>query len=284
LFFGSFDAMRMRVANDIVSLALRRYLADQAIPHQLSAPITFTESDRLDLTIGGRRCIPVAQLVCGEVVDEDWVYLPDQRGAGLYRDVDLYLFFRLKGEVTRSRDETDEVIFAGDPACLVHQMPDLWASPDHWDGLDQLAVKTDASDTVKLTLHGLDQQRAYTRFHLETLPRRRMVIESGLYTLGAVCAKSYPTGPVGLFSPTLEDLHLIHPYAWGNIWVYGREIEALGYITKAAFDQGAEKISGTEMVSANPCLGEIDYLCLPLSALTPLADLFRRARQWAGKN
>ena len=283
LFFDNFDAMRMRVSNNIVSLALRRYLVDQDIPHQLAAPISFTEADQLDLMIGGRRCIPVAQLTCGDAAGDEMVYLPDQRGGGIYRDVDLYLFFRLKANLTRSRDETDELVFAGSPVCLIHQMPEIWASPDHWDGLDRIAVKTDASEVASLTLHGLDQQRAYTRFRLETMPRKRSVVESGLFTLGAVCAESYPTGPVGLFSPTLDDLHLIHPYAWGNIWVYGQEIESLGYITKAAFDLGAEKASGMEMVSANPCLGEIEYLCLPRSALTPLEDLFRRARDWVGR-
>ncbi len=274
LFFGSFDAMRMRVANNIVSLALRRFLVDQEIPHHLAAPISFTEADQLDLMIGGRRCIPTVQLCCGNQEGEDAVYLPDLRGASLYRDVDLYLFYRLKARVTRSRDETDEAIFAGLPACLVHQMPEIWASPDHWDGLDKLAVKTDASDAVRLALHGLDSQRVYTRYDLEALPRKRETIESGLFTLGAVCAAAYPAGPVGIFSPTLDDLHLIHPYAWGNIWVYAEQIEALGYITKAAFDQQAEKRPGPEMVSANPCLGEMDYLCLPLAALTPLEDLF----------
>lgn len=284
LFFGSFDAMRMRVANNIVSLALRRYLLEETVPHQLAAPISFTEADQLDLMIGGRRCIPVAQLTCGEMPAVEVVYLPDQRGAGLYRDVDLYLFFRLKAAVTRSRDETDEVQFSGQPVCLVHQMPEIWASPDHWDGLDRLAIKTDASDMVNLSLHGLDQQRAYTRFSIQALPRTRAVIESGLYTMGAACVEAFPAGPVGIFSPTLDDLHQIHPYAWGNIWVYGQEIEALGYITKVDFDLQAEKESGSEMVSANPCLGEMDYLCLPMSALTPLEDLFSRARQWVGED
>ena len=283
LFFGSFDAMRMRVANNIVSLTLRRFLVDQEIPHQLAAPISFTESDQMDLMIGGRRCIPAAQLHCGDHAADDLVCLPDQRGASLYRDVDLYLFFRLNARVTRSRDETDEAVFAGLPSCLVHHMPEIWASPDHWDGLDKLAVKTDVSEPVNLALHGLDRQRTYTRIALEAHPRKREAFESGLFTLGAVCAESYPAGPVGIFSPTLDDLHLIHPYAWGNIWVYGEGIEALGYITKADFDQQTDKRSAPEMVTANPCLGDGDYLCLPLAALTPLEDLFDRARQWAGR-
>ena len=282
LFYHSFDALRMRVAYNIVSLALRRYLAEEAVPHQLAAPISFTEADQYDLVIGGRRCIPAAQLVCSGQAGNT-VYLPVQRGGSMYRDVDIYLFFNLAARVTRSRDETDEIRFAEQPVCLVHQMPEMWASPDHWDGLDRLAIKTDASEKLNLTLHGLDQERVYRNFILETLPRKRKVVESGLFTLGATSAESYPTGPVGIFSPVLDDLHLIHPHTWGNIWVYGQAITGLGYITKAAFDRLSAKVTGLEMESTNPCLGEDEYLYVPLSALTPLEDLFQRARDWTGQ-
>jgi hypothetical protein len=273
LFFHSFDAMRLRVSNNIVSLALRRYLAGEEIPHQLAASISFTEADQYDLTIGGRRCIPAAQLACGDP-REDQVYLPIQRGGSLFRDVDIYLFFRLAANVTRSWDETEEILFAGKPVCLVHQMPEMWASPEHWDGLDRLAVKTDTSGRVILSLHGLDLHRAYRKFDLETSPRRRIVLKTGLFSIGAASAESYPAGPIGLFSGLLDDLHLIHPHTWGNIWVYGDSITGLGYITKAAFDRQARRVSGPEMESTNPRLGEDDYLCVPRSALTPLDDLF----------
>jgi hypothetical protein len=111
-------------------------------------------------------------------------------------------------------------------------MPEIWASPDHWDGLDRLVIKTDSSTPLHLTLHGQDKQRAFASYQLKRMPRKRLVVESGFFTIGAV----------GIFSPILDDLQLIHPYAWGNIWVYGREIEGIGSITKAAFDQQSERV------------------------------------------
>jgi hypothetical protein len=101
--------------------------------------------------------------------------------------------------------------------------------------------------------------------------------------MGAVCTDTFPIGPVGIFSPTLDEVHLVHPYAWGNIWVYGRAIEGIGYITKAAFDQQSERVPGDEIDSHNPCLGEMDYQVVSSDALTPLEDLFSRARDWAGR-
>ncbi|MBN2044650.1 MAG: hypothetical protein JW757_06500 [Anaerolineales bacterium] len=280
LFFHSFDAMRLRAANNIVSLAFRRYLADQDVPHQFAASLSFTEADRYELSIGGRRCIPVAQLVCGDQTGEEMLYLLDQHGRTMYRDVDIYLFFYLFGSVTRSRDETDAALFSGQPVCLVHQTPESWASPEHWDGLGRLVVKSDSSAKVNLGLHGLDQQRGYRRYAVAVPPRKRIVVESSLHALGAVTTQTYPTGPVGLFSPILDDLHLIYPHTWGNIWVYGQKITGLGYITKANFDRQVRKLSGSELASPNPCLGEEETLCIRRSALTPLEDLFQRAREW----
>jgi hypothetical protein len=42
LFLDCFDSMRIRVGNNILSLALRCYLAAENIPHQVAAPISFT--------------------------------------------------------------------------------------------------------------------------------------------------------------------------------------------------------------------------------------------------
>ena len=105
-------------------------------------------------------------------------------------------------------------------------------------------------------------------------------MRTGLYSLGSVHATAIPSGPVGVHSPKLEELHLIHPYQWGNIWVYGESMVILGYITRAAFHQKAEKVTA-EAELPNPCLGDVDLLNLPIEALTPGEDLFTRARAWA---
>ena len=105
-------------------------------------------------------------------------------------------------------------------------------------------------------------------------------MRTGLYSLGSVHATAIPSGPVGVHSPKLKELHLNHPYQWGNIWVYGESMVMLGYITRAAFHQKAEKVP-TEAVLPNPCLGEMELLGLPVYELTPVEDLFDRARAWA---
>ena len=97
---------------------------------------------------------------------------------------------------------------------------------------------------------------------------------------GGVRSSSIPSAPVGFYSPGLDDLHLIHPYQWGNIWVYPRQMMVQGYLTVAAFERQAAFMAGALAAPANPCLEEVDCMAAPLAALTPIEDLFERARAW----
>jgi len=54
LFLDSYDDMRLRVADNIVTLAVRRHLVQEGIPHQAAPAISFSEADRYDIAIGGR--------------------------------------------------------------------------------------------------------------------------------------------------------------------------------------------------------------------------------------
>ena len=158
-------------------------------------------------------------------------------------------------------------------------MPEIWASLESWDGLDRLALKTDTIEPVSLALHGQDRERAHLVYQVDLASRRWVKVRTGLYALGNVHATAIPTGLIGIHSPKLEDLHVIHPYQWGNIWVYGQSLEMLGYITQAGFHQKAEKVQSGER-PLNTCLGDLPLLSLPMDALTPVEDLVRRAREW----
>jgi hypothetical protein len=86
LFLESYDDMRLRVAYNIASLAVRRYLAQESILHQAAPAISFSEADRYDIAIDGWRCVPLAQLDCGQPESEQ-VFLPEETGGRVYRDV-----------------------------------------------------------------------------------------------------------------------------------------------------------------------------------------------------
>jgi len=203
LFLKSYDEMRLRVAENIASLALQRYLAAEKIPHKMVEPLSFVETDRYDITIGGRHCIPVPQMIC-QPSEIEKIYLPAEDRGRLVRDVDIYLFMRLDVILTRSRDEIDWAKLNGKPVYLIHQMPEAWSAPENWVGLDPLALKTDTLEPVSLELHGMGEDRAHQVYTLDLDPRHKMRVESGLYTLGSVHATAVPSGPIGIHSPSFE--------------------------------------------------------------------------------
>jgi len=286
-----FDQMRQRVGDNIVSLAFRRYLVQQSIPHQLVESASFTEPDQLDVSFGGRRCVPFAQLICqrdliqqmhqnSHNLLEGEVYLPEGGTAAVYRDVDIYLFVYLTALVTHSRDEIDQAQINGQPFYILHQLPPHWSMPPKWQPLGEMAYKADVSENVWVELHGQDQHQAYLSQSLVLPPRKRVAEKSRFYTLGAVHTDQVPDGPVGLFSPALKETYLISPHQWGNIWVYGLRIYLAGYVTQAEFNRQARRVDADEVVRVNPCAQTVSFMSLPVSALKPAADLFVRARNW----
>lgn len=287
----SFDQMRQRVANNIVSLAFRRYLVEQGIPYQTLGSAKFNEPDHFDVSFGGRRCVVFAQMICQrehiqqvhqdpEQLLQGAVYLREGGTSAAYRDVDLYLFIYLTALVTRSRDEIDAAHLAGNPLYLLHQMPAHWSMPKKWQPLGETAFKADVSEHVWIELHGQDQHQAYQLKNLVLPPRTRIAEQSQFYALGAVHTDAIPGGPVGVFSSALDETILISPHQWGNIWVYGLRLFLAGYTTQAEFNRLAHRVEGNEVAEVNPCAQAGSFLSVPAESLKPAADLFVRARNW----
>ena len=289
-----FDRMRQRVGDNIVSLAFRGYLDAQNIPYQVAESVNFMQLDWLDVSFGGRRCLPFSQLVCNrtmiqqvhqnpELLLSENVYLPEGAAAAAYRDIDIYLFIHLTGLVTRSRDDVEKAIVAGQPVFLVYQMPEEWSAPAHWRNMGPLVLKTDFSETLMLNLHGQDHQRSYVGHTVELPGRQRVEMERTpeIFTLGALHTTALPSGPLGLHSQQFADTQLVAPFEWGNIWIYVLRMYITGYITQADFFRHARKVNGQDAGRVNPCLQQENLFCLPVSELKPAQDLFVRAANWA---
>jgi len=286
-----FDQMRQRVADNIVSLAFRRYLVRQEIPHQTVESASFTEPDQFDIAFGGRRCVLFAQLICQreliqqvnrapELLLQGNVYLPEGGMAAAYRDVDIYLFVYLTALVTHSRDEVDKAHLAGQPLYIAHQMPARWSMPKIWQPFGEVACKADTMENVWLELHGQDKRQAYHLQNLVLPPRQRISGSSSFFTIGAVHTDVIPSGPVGLFSPALSETYLISPHQWGNIWVYGLNLYLAGYTTQAEFNRLAQRVDAEQVAAVTPCAQSVSFMSIPQAALRPVADLFVRARNW----
>ena len=51
-----YDRLRRVVAGAAVELAFRRYLSEHHIPFEVKGAMPFTDPDRYDVSLGGRRC------------------------------------------------------------------------------------------------------------------------------------------------------------------------------------------------------------------------------------
>ncbi|MEW6404951.1 MAG: hypothetical protein AB1649_24410, partial [Chloroflexota bacterium] len=83
---------------------------------------------------------------------------------------------------------------------------------------------------------------------------------------------------VGIHSP-LQEVHIVNPLEWGNIWVYGLEICLAGYLSRDEFRRRASLIQpGTRVFQYDQT--KTKNLAVRVSDLKPLSDLFQRVLEW----
>jgi hypothetical protein len=292
---NSFDRIRLRAADGIAALAFRRCLAQREVPHQLIPSPNFNQTNGYDPALGGRRCLPVAQLVCrrslirslnqnpGAVLGGK-VFLPEQADWDAYGGEDLMVFAFISALVTRSREATKRALVAGQPLHLLYRMPPAWSLPEQWAPLEILVLKTDLSRPTTLTLHGQDGHQRYLTQQVRLEGHKRTEVSTGLFSVGALEVDHLPMGPLGLHNPTSGETLLAAPYQWGNVWLYALRIVLAGYIRRGDFYRLAERANLAEALVANPCLKDESLLSLPVSALKSLPGLFQKAEAWASQN
>ena len=286
-----YDGLRQAVARGAVELAFRRYLAEQGIPFEIKGAAPFTEPDRYDVILGGRRCDiktflishreqlsqirgdPQALLRAPALVASD-----QHAGTGHSRH-DLYLFAFLSGLLAASIHEQQKAVEAGQPYYLVHVMPETWSRPAGWRPLGRLVLKSESDEKQTVELAGHDRGRGVRSCTVELPARTRVELETDLFSLIYLHIKASPAARIGIHAPMRHETHLIGALEWGNIWVYGLEILLAGYMPYEEFRRRASFLSAGAPVFQYPYTHE-KSLSVPVSDLRPLAELFERMKSW----
>ena len=287
-----YDRLRRIVAGVAVELAFRRYLAEQEVPFDVLGATPFTDPDRYDVSLGGRRCDIKSFLITyrkqisqmkrnPQVVLEAPALVPsDQHAAEGHSANDLYLFAFLPGLIAASREDLQRVIAGRQPHYLIHAMPELWARPHGWNPLGTLAVKSESEQAQTLEIGGQDAGREMRSLQVQVPPRTRVTVEAALFSVAYVHSRTQPEARIGLHSPALQETHLIQAADWGNIWVYGLDIFLAGYLTHEEFSRNASPVlPGTRVFQYDRT--RTKNLAVPVSELKPLAELFERVKDWA---
>jgi len=287
-----YDRLRRNVAGAAVELAFRRYLTDQGIAFEVKAAAPFTEPDRYDVSLGGRRCDIKSFLISqraqiAEIRRDPQVLLKapalvasDQHAGDGHGSRDLYLFAFFLGLVTASPGDLVKVLESGQPHYLIHVLPEAWRRPSKWAPLGRLVLKSEAEAALTLELGGQAAGREIRSCTVELPPRTRLEVETGFFSLAYIHSRSRPGGRVGIHSPVLRETSLVGAPDWGNIWVYGMDMLLAGYMAREEFGRRASFIqAGSRVFQYDQT--HVKNLAVPLSDLKPLCELFERVKDWS---
>lgn len=286
-----YSRLRRIVGGVAVELAFRRYLGEHNIPFDQKGATPFTEPDRYDVALGGHRCdvktfilsrrkqITSLRRNPHQVLRAPALIPADQFESAHATDRDLYLFAFLLGLTTLSPDDLQKAIQAGLPVYLVHPLRAEWARPQVWGSLSRLSLKSECGAPVQVEIGGQNARREFVTESLTLPPLQRVFPQQEYYSLAYVRVHALPEARLGVHSPRLGEVYLIHPHEWGNIWVYGMEIWLTGYLSREEFRRKAEVVyAGTRVFQYSST--QTKNYAVPMSHLRPLPELFDRVRAW----
>jgi hypothetical protein len=288
-----YDRLRRIVAGVAVELAFRRYLSEHEIPFDVQGATPFTDPDRYDVSLGGRRCDIKSFLITRReqitemkrnpqiVLNAPALVPSDQNAAEGHSDHDIYLFAFLPALLAASQDDLQKAISKNQPYFLVHAMPDAWVRPSGWNSLGALVLKSESDETQVLEIGGQDAVRKMRSLEVELPPHTRIRIDDRFFSVAYLQSKFLPGARVGIHSPARKETHLVGMLEWGNIWIYGMDVLLAGWLTREEFNRRAHPIQeGTRVFQYDRT--RTKNLAVPVSDLKPLPDLLERVREWTG--
>jgi hypothetical protein len=286
-----YDRLRRIVSGVAVELAFRRYLGEHEIPFDVLGPMPFTEPDRYDVSLGGRRCDIKSFLISHRdqiaemrrnlqvVLNAPALVASDLNAAESNRSSDIYLFAFLSGLVAASQDDLHKVAETGQPHYLIHVMPEAWARPSRWSPLGTLVLKSESERRQIIEIGGQDAGREMRSLQLELPAKTRIQIDEGFFSVTYIHSKTLPNARLGIHSSMRKETHMIGALDWGNIWVYGMNIWLTGYLTHEEFNQRASFLrEGARVFQYEHT--RTKNLAVNVFDLKPLAELFAHVKEW----
>ena len=291
---GGSPANRLRriVAGIMVELAFRRHLSNESIPFDLLGATPFTDPDRYDVALGGRRCdiksflihrrehIRLTRSRPARLLEAEALVPVDQFSSEHLSDEDLYIFGFLAALITPRKEDLQRAQAAEQPVFFIHALPEHWARPRLWRPLGGLVMKAEVETPLTLQVGGQGEDRKFKEAEVVLSPGERVPLTGDWHAVSYLSGSALPPGRVGIHSSVLEKTYLVQPHEWENIWVYGIGIILAGYMTRGEFRRQARRIPvGSRVFQYSRT--RTDNMAVPVSSLHPLSDLFVRAQNWA---
>jgi hypothetical protein len=281
-----YEKLRRTVANTAVELAFRRYLSQQDIPFEVQAAAPFTDSERYDVSLAGKRCDIKSYLISHreqmaeirrspEILLKAPALVPsDQHAREGHKLDDLYIFAFLAGLIAASQDDLKKVIASNQPHYLVHVMPEEWRKPQHWNPLGALTLKSDSEEELLVEVNGQNAAREVMRKTVSLPPKTKVTVDASFYSVTAVHVRKQPEARIGLRCEAVKEAEVISPLQWGNLWVYGLDIFLAGYLPYEEFGQQAKPLPINSRTFQYEHT-KVKNLSMSISNLKPLQNLFK---------
>ena len=282
--------LRQGVGSVAVELAFRRYLNKNAVPYEVKSTMPFSDPDHYDVSLGGRRCCIQTCLTTRRsqitemrrnptIMLEAPAMIPEEHLSASQTGKDLQIFASLLGLTTNSPEEIRKAANANQPIYLIHPLLAAWAKPQVWAPLGKLSLKSESSAQVEIEIGGQDAARNFVTEKISLQPQKRSFATNNYYSLTYIHIQDIPNARVGIQSQNKDEIYIIQPYEWDNIWVYGMEIWLTGYILQEEFRRKASTtFSGSKVFQYSK--SQTKSLSVAVADLHPLEDLFTQVKTW----
>ena len=235
--------LQREIAQASGALAFHRYLIEQNIPFQIQQSSPFSQPEQATAVLGGRKCELETSLItdahtAGQTSHsakrllETSIRVPaGMQTSGLHSASDLAVFALAVASVTDDRNGLLRKAEAGEPYLCSHVMPEAWRQPEKRKALGPLSLRYAGDTGISLELYGLGFREEPCIEQITLYPQTWVASRYRYRSLSCVHAGAIPTAKIELRSLSRRSVDTILPLQWRNLWLYGREIILIGYLT-----------------------------------------------------
>lgn len=272
---GGLRRMAMQASAE---LALRRYLQARQARYEIIPRNPFDKPVEYELLLDGRRCTLVIQAITRQALVESalkqdslllegYFTMPlAELALGERREADLYLFACvLAQELPRRRDA-----LAQDGGALwLYLFPERWRHPPRWAPLGKVLLSTKAAGPLEVLITGWDAARSLVNESLAFHPDEPVRPRTQFYSLVSLRANRPPEREIGLTCSRFTRPLVIAPMQWSNVWVYGKQIILMGWLTQGEIRRGWLANRSRLATFSN----QAESVSIPIRRLHPLREL-----------
>ncbi len=286
------DRLRKIVAGIAFEMAARRWLEAQGVAYSRLGATAFTDPDRFDLAIGGRRCDLKSYLIYdrskiialradpGWALDAEALIPDDQFETERMGENDIYLFGMVAGLEAHHSTDTQKAAAKKLPVCLMHTPPRaIWANERQWRSLGSLTLKSNTGAPITVEIGGQGAKREAVRERLKLPPREPALAKGEYFSVSYLSVPRLPDGAIGLRSSALRQTHVVNSVDWANIWVYGQSVTLCGWMNKHDFRAKSRLLPPGSVVKQYRRT-TITNRALPMRELRPMAALAELAKKY----